>query len=631
MIAIKIGDEFLDLFPDTKITLDKNNPIYAEDNIIPGDYTYPFDIPFAEASPKNTRLLDFVHVPENFNRTRQAEASLFYDNNFFRKGLLVLGIYSRGDSKLSVNLKFGLTTISDNLKEINLKTAISEQVVMASNPYTKRFRLFARTKVFSGPFTIEINGLECSGANNKAICDAINNNTSEPRAKATYFNTAPNSDSPDYFTVEPYTGADNIDSALTIRILNFLDREKWNFNLDDFETSYNNPVRAWLNANFYVPNPSDPRMRFPMLRNQGLYSDKTLKYNFSINYPYVNAVYSQNGAGFNGNGFSLNRPTSLDAAGGFSMFQPQNITSIQPFVRVQWACEKVAEILGVGLEGDFLATDFYKTALFYHTSTLETAIRFVGDKDWLYTRRSFNINEFLPDIKFVDLLKEFQKRFNLAIFFNEQTNNIRIQRRDAIVTNDTYVDFTNLSSPIVTSEEIGYSGIRLEAEVDEKENASSPDYLETGIVEQTIPTKITSLSSQASVAVPMPGSASLVRNYSLPISDREISTTIPLTFIFDSGWRLTTGSVNVNYPAASIGSMRFSGLLSLHDEWINYLNFLMRRKDVHYDLNLEFRHLLQIDPETKIMIDRVKYMYNTVQVVLTMRGIGISSCSLYKI
>jgi hypothetical protein len=53
MIAFKLSTgESLDMFPDTSISLEINNPLFETD-VIKGTYTYPFDFPNTDANRKN--------------------------------------------------------------------------------------------------------------------------------------------------------------------------------------------------------------------------------------------------------------------------------------------------------------------------------------------------------------------------------------------------------------------------------------------------------------------------------------------------------------------------------------------------------------------------------------------------
>jgi hypothetical protein len=103
MNGIKVNGEFLELFPDANVDITLRNPIFADDQIIPGSYSIPFNIPFGESSPKNTRILGNLQVIENVSRLRETDAYCFYDGLKFKKGKLVIGDIDHQARKLEVN------------------------------------------------------------------------------------------------------------------------------------------------------------------------------------------------------------------------------------------------------------------------------------------------------------------------------------------------------------------------------------------------------------------------------------------------------------------------------------------------------------------------------------------------
>ena len=114
MIGIKIGDEFLEVNKDTRISLKLVNPLFNEDNLSPGSLSLPFDLPSGENSPGNAVTLGHPDVFENTEGFRKIAGSLFFDGLPMKTGKLI--VREHGEGKTSTNFNFGLGTISDEFK-----------------------------------------------------------------------------------------------------------------------------------------------------------------------------------------------------------------------------------------------------------------------------------------------------------------------------------------------------------------------------------------------------------------------------------------------------------------------------------------------------------------------------------
>jgi hypothetical protein len=634
MNGININGEFIDLFPSTIVELALKNPLFAEGNIIPGSYSLPFAVPIGDNSGKNSRLLQNPQVIENaIIKTQFTNSQLLFDGVLVKRGTIkVSGV---DDRKCDLNFVFGLPTVSEEFKTKKLKEVCNDQVVISNTVYTKKIDIICRTAIFAGPFSIIVNGKTYTGNNNTEIAAAINADVSEPRASATYVN-APhpiyNPDAADYLTIQPFTNPNDINSPITVSHVEPSNPDHYQriiITASEFEQQYNNPVIEWLNDNFYLENPLDERMYFPMIRNTGLYEEK-IKYRFNIyDFNFVNAVYSDSG-------YVLNRPIDVDFGGNTRSF-PFNRTSIAPFIRVKWVIEKMADFFGVGIEGDFISDPDLAKAFFYHSNTLDIRIPFTGATDWIACRRSFNISEFIPDWTFVDLLKNLQSRFNLAVTFNDKTSRLRIQKRDPIVKTNIYKDISSISSPTIKSDPIG-SSVLLEASRDEEDQISVEDiylYGENDSVDIPIKTSISRMPSQDEFRVS--GGTGITEEggnvYDLPLSVRRLSTAIPKCVFGFYAWKVA-GSVD--FPSANInlsgGDFRFSGEDGMAENWWKfYLRFLKRRRRVSIKCDFQLGDLINIDWELKRRFDRVNYLIESIDVKLTPQGIPQSNVTLLSV
>lgn len=639
MNGIQIGDEFLDLSKDTTVELVLRNPIFGDDNVIPGSYSLPFNVPGGEASEKNSRLLKNPDVIENIEAAREVDnVRYWYDGIFLKKGNLQID-NSNELRKYSLNFIFGMSTLADNFKTAKLRDICNENVVITSASYTKRIDIICRTTIFGGhTFKLIVNGRTYSGTTNSAIATAINADTTEPRAKATYIATPHGvygADSPNYFQLEPFTANNDINVPLTVSLENVYNPDDYDKIIVDasaFEAGYNDPIQDWLNDNFHLETPLDNRMYFPMIRNSNLYSDKNIKGRFGFVGNDFGIINTVNGT----TGYVLNRPYDIDF-GGNTRFMPFNRTSVAPMISLKWVMDTIAAYFDVEYEGDFLTDVDYLRGFFYHSNTLDFEVPFLGPFNWLATRRSFNINEFIPDWTAIDLFKNLQTRFNIGVYYNESTGKIRLQKREPTIKAYAYDEISHISSPHRPPKLNPVKGIRLEGDKDSDDLLAQDDFYETGESDQVIKTKITGMPAQENTKFSFSeGLDSEVGGIlTLPVSQRPISTTIPSVIAFYA-WKESVGGGNYDYPTADIhltdGDFRFNGVSGMAElRWKNYLRFLLKRKLVQIKCEFDIPHINHIDWEKKVRYDRLNYLYDTIKIRLTNRRIEAAEVEMYTV
>lgn len=621
MIGIEVNGEFLDLFPDTSINLKLVNPIFADGNVIPGSYSIPFDVPGGESSPKNARLLFNPDVVENTQANPNISARLFFDGIRYKTGKIRIG--TAGSNRISINFIFGLRTISDDFKTLRLRDVVAEAINIAPvHTYTKKVLICARTTTYSRTFRINVNGKEYSGTSNAAIATAINADTDEPRARATYVNSSIHAGATDHFELENYNDPNDVFAPLQVDLPPDESFFYWFAQADEFESDYNDPIKDWL-SDYHSATPIDGRFRFGLVKNASLFKNEKSEPGrggmITFSSPFVNLA--------DANDFLLNKPVT-------STFNPRNYTTICPFVRVRHIIDKIKAI--VDFEGSFEIDSDIDEAVILHSNSLDTPIHFVGTIEWLVTRTSFNVSEFVPDVTVVDFLKAFQTRFNYAVYFNERTNKIRIQSRDHILDDSEFVDITALSSPI---DNVGYdqnpTGVRLLSEQDGDDELSTEDKYELGDPELEIKTEISGIAVQeANDSITFRRwliSTLTGKELESVVMDRPYDTSIPMVIGFYD-YLQSLDSSQINYPAIvkdmPSGDFTFNNLAQTR--WEKYLRFLMNRKSVAIMAQFEIRHLIDIDWEKKYGFDRVKYLISSIDVTLTMKGIGPSKVLLYS-
>lgn len=626
MIGIELigTNQFLELFGDTFIDLKLVNPIFAEDDVIPGSITLPFDVPGGETSPLNAQLLNHPDVVFNLEAPRKYDARLWYDGVPYKKG--VLQVKGANPKRISVNFNFGLTTIADDFKKKKIRDIVDNVITISAAAFTKKLRI--QLLDFTGPNrTITINGVAFEfqqygtgpiingvdyAANastpdgvNKSFADAINNTVVDPPVLASYASG--------YFEVQPYNDADKLETPLKVEVdeLNY----KWSISCDAFESAYNDPILAWLNE-FYTATPTGTiakdALRFPMVINK-VYDNGLMQSDVN-NYIKTSA------------GYVLNEPVHADGFHG-----PANLNSICPMVRWKWVFDQLLEYFGIEGEGDYVGDADFAAALMPNSRTLDVLVPLAGIQEWVACAREFNIKDFVPDMTVPEFLKALQKRFNLAVYFNEKTGKLRIAERDAMMAYQVPEDISALCTPLEDIQPQETTGIRLKTVRDTRNLTSKDDQYETGDDPNI---ELVSVISGWGENFSIKNSSGVVKYANIARASRLKDEIIPASMIFYS-WRVTGGSGPFNYPGASIdgaaGVFAFNGVTGLvARKWNKYLRFLMNRKNLPAEVSYELRHLLALDWEKKVHpMEGLNCFISNVNVRLTMTGIERSKVELW--
>ena len=75
MLGIKVGDEWLDLFPGTLLEIEQNNPYLQFDDKVLGDYSLPLELP---DTPKNRRLTGYASLIQTRVDTVGIDVAVFH-------------------------------------------------------------------------------------------------------------------------------------------------------------------------------------------------------------------------------------------------------------------------------------------------------------------------------------------------------------------------------------------------------------------------------------------------------------------------------------------------------------------------------------------------------------------------
>jgi len=603
MIGIQYNNQWFDLLPETRIQLALKSPLFADDNIIPGSYSLPFDLPFGDASPKNTAMLQHIDVVENTVRVRKIEVKLFYDFNHYKTGILEIGEINLEGNRLSTNFKFGLSLLED-IKTLKLRDVVDEVIVLNNNTtYVKEVRLEPNFPA-SGDFSITINGRPYQAASIAALVTAINAETEKPSVLATFFDAAV-----DYFTVKP------VDNPLDLSTPFTVDGDAQEWKVDGNDAVWNAPVLSALEDYINTPYPNN-KFRMPTLCNLGMYESGWQFFTKNT----LNA--SRDGV------FEPNYSSASDIGAGFNPFLSIVQTGFSPCIMLKHVLDQIALHYGIEYDGDFYTDALVTEALIVTPRTLHVKVPFIGSYNFIFVRQSFNLNEFLPELTLAEFLKALQTRFNLAVYYNEARRKLVMKKRKGILLNTAYKDITHQCSPLLRVKDVGLLGLRLEGTKDEKDSLFPTD------------TKLIGTEEELKVETACSGLAK-TREYwhtndDMPSMDQPVDAGGDYKFlrlVFYKG--IQEAANGFDYAKASVDppdySLAFDGVDGVYENlWKEYAKFLTSRKEAPLQQDFDLGTLLSFDFESKAMFDRTKFLYKELTVTLSMQEIERANISLYS-
>lgn len=614
MIGIKVNGEFLDLIPGTQIGLKLRNPIFAEGNIIRGSYSIPFKIPCEDASPKNDRILNQPReVSRQIRKRIYKDALLYFDNNQIKKGNLVVQNIQGGMA--SGKFQFGLSTVSEELKTVLVKDIIAEEIVLNATSYIKKVQIRANS---TDPLKLTVNGKDYEALSPSTLADAINANEEPPLAKATYYDTGWEGGDGSYIEIEPLDNPTDLETPFEVSQPNGNDPRDTNLTAKTNVESYMQAIADVINP-YLSDTPPDDKIRFPvvfneavsllnerrtekfrevLLNNQTDDTDPILKIN---TYPY----------------------TTVDSTN--YTFYAGNYTSLAPFLKLKHVIESIISYFNISIEGDFLKTEDYKKALIYPATSLDSKQIYVGSKEFIFWKPKFNLSELVPqELKAIDLLKALQKRYSLAIYYDDDRRMLVINTREQILKDKAYTDLSGKISPIRSLEEIFLEGVKLKAEIEEEDKFATLDEHSTGTKDElVITTPISGIQSvkdfpevpQVNIAPPI-DSLRFVFEKGIVTETKTIAGRSSFTVVYYSATNNLDGHTN-----------NFEGLYPAF--WRQYIRFLMRRRRVKVEASLTLNDIININWERKYRIGEVNCLINEVDITLSTKGIHLAKLEMF--
>ena len=624
MIGIKLDgdDEFLDTEPDTAISMKIENPIFGDaERLSPGSFSYPFTLPGGDRSPKNSAKLKHPDVIENNQAYSLQKATLFVGGVPFRRGNLKAK--STDKKKFPSYFTFGLNTISEDFKKAKLRDVLDQQFVISSASITKK--LYIKKLNGTDDATIEINGMtytvDAIGDLSVLIIDHFDNNVGVdgnvwlPYSILHGVSNSPLGMTPLYIEVSLARYVDSgipgfpavqhsPDPHAELNVKVPADQlANWSihaFDMTDYYQEFADFLEDYLTGDY----PND-LVRFPVLYNATLHTE-AFKTNDIIN-------------GVNSAGMIKN-----DASWGYQNAQPlvvKNFNSIQPFLLLKGVLDKIADEFGFEYEGDFYDDPDVANILIDNSVTLDLPMDYIGESKFLFWRRSFNANELVPDISVVDFLKAIASRYNLAIYYNEITQKVRLKFREPVAKSYAHEDITSISSPIVNIDDNRITGFRMKVKKEDTDLFSQEENFIVGTPEEEHEIKCGRLFVTKSTSVDM----GVVTG---PYVSRKHEERFNLRVFHYKG---VVDNGVFSYPGAGLSGDTINEVLAAlySSHWEYWMQYLKNRLVVKINVTFPLRRLLQFDYELKRRFDRNNYLIKSIDLKITNKAVEVATVELY--
>jgi hypothetical protein len=596
MIQIYVpGKGNIQLADDTSISLKLNNPIFADDNFIPGDYSFPFNLPGGDASPDNAWILEHPDIPDNHkNRFELQDVELSLENNIFRKGTLLID--KANNTRYSANFRWGMKNISDDFKNYKIRDLVDEQITITTETYYKKV-VVSWGGGSLAEYSIVVNGTTFTNTTLALLATDINNDedltASFVSAGSTY------GVSGDRIEIEPTADPTNPETEFTVNFETGYTPTGYSITSNPF-TDFYADYEAFLDSYYDVSPPKD-YIRFPII------------WNLTNENGYSNPIF-------------INYPTASSYYFGTKTFKG---ASFSPFTYLSHIFQKIQEQFGINFDGDFFDDAEYPNALFYHNHPFFTDKQYIESSEYRFYDNVINLRYTVPDITVETLLKALQKKYNLSIVYKEDINTIRINFRKPVMLSKKYVEWTGKSS---NAKDIVYeettNGYELQSAVDENDELDTDDNYTYVDGSKIIPCELGSIKQDEG--------SSFTNSFFGPSVKQKIDGKFIPRLIFYKGTDTASDGLGgtITYQRASHKGMEvtFDGTGALGEsEWLEYLRFITNRKIVQFDINLEFRDLNEIDWEKKVRIFGDDYLIKSISTRISTKSIETSKVELYKI
>jgi hypothetical protein len=588
MIQIEIpGKGFLQLPKDASITLKLNNPIFADDNFIPGDYSFPFDISGGDKNGYNAWLLSHPDIPENASGVYEiSDVNLYIYHNLYRSGTLVIDKASR--SRYKINFRFGFKNIRKDFAAYKIRDLIDETITITSESYYKKVVVDYNSESLAS-YQIIVNDETYEETTLSALATTLNN---VPGITASYSATGD-----DYgitaprIRIEPETNPTDITTEFTVKHVTADGSWAWHITTNPF-TDFYADYESFLDNQYAAVS---PYMFWPFM---------------------MHANYFENA----GLPIGANK---IDASGNYVFPSGSVYTGsiYQPYVSLKHVFDKITDEFGIIFQGDFFSDSYYSKILFYNCAKMADLIPYVSEINYLFYRSSFNVRELVPDMSIEQLLKGLQMKWNLDIIFSKSGDIITVNYRKPIALSTSYINWTGIASP---EDELAFSnyvsGYKLITTREPNDSLDSDDSYSVGIPDTELTSSIGSIKQDISDG-----------KRTGPYIRQVAGTSFIPRFLFFVG-EVTENSITYHKASYKGLEVNFGGVSGLGEtSWKEWIHLIKGRVTVNFLIDLQFRHLNAIDWEKKVIIDGTAYLIKSISTRISTKSIETSKVELYKI
>ena len=627
MIGIKLEgeDKRLQLKRDTSISITLENPIFGTaEQLSPGSYSLPFDIPGGDESPENASLLKNPDVIENAEQyaINKALLEVSEDDNLIPFKAGELKVRGSVGNNITCNFNFGITQLSPELKKLKLRDILNENIVISSASVYKK--IYVKPKDASA-YSLEVNGKVYTGnyidiqalinADGETLADTgeyvpwsnIENTNPTPGGLAAPYlvirmaKVYSDMITPPFYSPDPFIPfavkkvADNGDPY-----------DAWQIegDLGTYYAGFDSFLAGYISGVYPTT-----KIRFPLTFNLATFYTSTEGELAQKWTEFVNAVDS--------GGVVKNDPNA-------AIFK--NTNSLQPYLRLKYVLDKIADAFGIEMEGDFMENTDIMERLLDNSYLLDYPLEFTNGYKFLFWKRSFNLGDLAPDMTAIDFLKAIATRYNLAVYLNELSGRLRLQFREPMVKSYQYEDITSMCSPGKGGDDQRVTGIRYNVEKDDSDLLAVDDMRAFGTPETEIEVKCGHILTSRTYG--LDGKVVSGPRVNRKAGEKFTLRLFQYTGIADTG--------TFTYPSAAITGSTFNDRFDdignnitavYHFYWALYL---MKKKTLKLNVNFPLRMLTRIDWEIKRRFDRTNYFLKSLTVKVKTTGVEVTEVQMHS-
>ncbi|MCO6367859.1 hypothetical protein GBO34_00840 [Roseivirga pacifica] len=628
MISFKLPTGTLKLSPNTVVELVMNNPLFAEDGKIPGTYTITIAVP-NDDDGHNASILGAVNMVENygFEPNTEVDCTLLFNGVPIEYGK---AIAKAGESTESFNLNFvgGLRAVSRDIKDKKLSELNWPTVQL----HTVNFGTGSKAEIATGELMQD--SIDQAMAN---IPTAIGNGHFLLNR---YKNIG--------FTDDPGYGGyvNQLSAAGAIQQNGVYAGKQFKYSAG-VQISANGgleyisgQISISVNATTYTTTEAstslmDKYKQLATMVNAGesatgiTLTAVVEKSNF-----YVNGSGNIQQNGENGH-LLIEVINQVDGATDLSDFTTiesdsdwletdgtfesryANPYHYCPTFQFSHVFSRIEEDYGIKFIGDFFDdTELQKLA--FHTNTSMMVPVTVGDSSVsgeIYGFvQNFNAGNYMPDWTIGQWIREVAFLFGCGVLYHQYTAKVEFVYLNPVVANTNYTDAgkDGIKFSKGQPDRNAYSGVYLKyASATGQTTWVNPNSVTVGTGEKTLESGFQPISDFLGEPDDLKGTPVIFFNGAVSAGQ----------------YTATTASATLTYSVEMNSYLNNGIYQKFHQDWIR---FLMTRTTLPVSALMQLRHINQLQWTQKAMFDRVKYLYKSLKVRLTMHGLDITEATLYS-